>query len=129
MQLDVLLPSGIFSTNQGVTRIVAETRDGSVGFLPRRMDCVAAVVPGILTYQCEGQAEVYVAIDEGVLLKTGQEVRVCVRNAIAGTDLGQLRAAVEREFRQLDAEEQSVRSAEAAIESDFFSRLRKLARD
>jgi F-type H+-transporting ATPase subunit epsilon len=129
MQLEVLLPFGVLSTNAGVTRIVAETRDGSVGFLPRRMDCVAALVPGILTYQCEGQPEVYIAIDEGVLVKTGQDVRVCVRNAIAGTDLGQLRAAVAREFQQLDAEEQSVRAAEAKIESDLIGRLMRLSRE
>jgi F-type H+-transporting ATPase subunit epsilon len=49
-----------------------------------------------------------VAVDEGVLVKTGLDVLVSVRNAISGTDLGQLREAVEREFLNLNEREQSV---------------------
>ena len=48
MHLKVLLPYGIFADQHGVARIVAETRDGSCGLLPRRLDCVAALVPGKL---------------------------------------------------------------------------------
>ena len=44
------------------------------------------------------EGEVYVAVDEGVLIKTGQDVLVSVRNAIVGTDLSQLREAVKEEF-------------------------------
>ena len=51
MQLKVLLPSEIFFENDDVERIVAETREGSFGILPHRLDCVAALAPGILTYQ------------------------------------------------------------------------------
>jgi F-type H+-transporting ATPase subunit epsilon len=39
-----------------------------------------------------------VAVDEGVLVKTGMDVLVSVRRAIGGTDLGQLHEAVEKEF-------------------------------
>ena len=46
------------------------------------------------------------AVDEGVLIKTGPDVLVSVRRAIGGTDLGQLREAVEREFLTLDEHEQ-----------------------
>jgi F-type H+-transporting ATPase subunit epsilon len=126
MNLEVLLPFGIFAKTSGVARIVAETCGGSFGLLPQRLDCVAALVPGILVYQCAAQAEVYVAIDAGVLVKSGRDVLISVRNAIGGTDLGRLRAAVAREFLQLDAQEQSVRSALAKIESGFIRRLASL---
>jgi F-type H+-transporting ATPase subunit epsilon len=91
MNLKVLLPFRIFAEKTGVTRIVAETQEGSFGLLPHRLDCVAALAPGILIYENEAEGEVYVAVDEGVLIKTGLDVLVSVRNAIAGTDLGQLR--------------------------------------
>ena len=91
--------------------------------MPHRLDCVAALAPGILTYEKEGEGEVYVAVDEGVLVKTGVDVLVSVRNAIAGTDLGQLHDAVEREFLNLDEQEQSVRSVMARMESDFIRRV------
>jgi F-type H+-transporting ATPase subunit beta len=51
MNLKVLLPFQVFAEKAGVSRIVAETREGSFGLLPHRLDCVAALVPGILTYQ------------------------------------------------------------------------------
>ena len=123
MHLKVLLPFGIFAEKTGVSRIVAETRQGLFGLLPHRLDCVAAIVPGILIYEDEAEDEVYVAVDEGVLVKTSLEVIVSVRNAIGGTDLGQLREAVEREFMHLNEREQSVRSVMAKIESGFISRL------
>lgn len=123
MNLKVLLPSGIFTEKSGVARIVAETREGSFGLLPHRLDCVAALAPGILIYENETEGEVCVAIDEGVLVKTGLDVFVSVRNAMGGTDLGQLREAVEREFLILNEQEQSVRFVLEKIESSFIRRM------
>jgi F-type H+-transporting ATPase subunit epsilon len=123
MNLKVLLPFQIFAEKTGVVRIVAETHEGSFGLLPHRRDCVAALAPGILTYETEAQGEVYVAVDEGVLVKTGLDVLVSVRNAIGGTDLGQLRDSVEREFMNLNEREQSVRSVMVKMESGFIRRL------
>ena len=125
MNLKILLPFEIFAEKTGVSRIVAETRQGSFGLLPHRLDCVAAIVPGILIYEDQAGDEVYVAVDEGVLVKTGLKVIVSVRNAIGGTDLGQLREAVEREFMHLNEREQSVRSVIKKMESGFIRRLAK----
>ena len=126
MHLKVLLPFQVFAEQTDVTRIVAETREGSFGLLPHRRDCVAALVPGILIYQAESSGEVLVAVDEGVLVKTGMEVLVSVRRAIGGTDLGQLHAAVEKEFLTLDEDEQSVRIAVAKLETGFLRRFATL---
>jgi F-type H+-transporting ATPase subunit epsilon len=123
MNLKILLPFQIFAENKGVSRIVAETREGSFGLLPHRLDCVAALEPGILIYETEEEGEVYVAVDEGVLVKTGQNVLVSVRNAIAGKDLSQLREAVEKEFLTLDESEQRIRSVMAKLESGLVRRL------
>ncbi|MBA7470755.1 ATP synthase epsilon chain [subsurface metagenome] len=123
MNLKVLLPFQIFAEKTDVSRIVAETREGSFGLLPRRLDCVAALAPGILIYETEAEGEVYVAVDEGILVKTGLEVLVSVRNAIGGTDLGQLSEAVEREFLDLNERERRVRSVIARMESGFIRGL------
>jgi F-type H+-transporting ATPase subunit epsilon len=129
MNLRVLLPFQVFAEKTGVSRIVAETRDGSFGLLPHRLDCVAALAPGILTYETTLDGEVFVAVDEGVLVKTGPDVLVSVRRALGGTDLGQLRAAVEREFLTLDAHEQSVRSVLAKMEGELIRRMASLHHD
>jgi F-type H+-transporting ATPase subunit epsilon len=123
MTLKLLLPFQVFTETTGVSRMVAETQAGSFGLLPQRLDCVAALTPGILIYETEAEGEVYVAVDEGVLVKTGPDVLVSVRNAIGGTELGQLREAVEREFLHLDEREQSVRSVLAKMEGDLMRRM------
>ena len=123
MNLKVLLPFQIFAEKTGVCRIVAETHEGSFGLLLHRLDCVAALAPGILIFETKTDGEAYVAVDEGVLVKTGSDVLVSVRNAIAGTNLGQLREAVQREFLHLDEQEKNVRSVLAKMEGDLMRRM------
>jgi len=123
MNLKVLLPFQVFAEKTAVSRIVAETHEGSFGLLPHRLDCLAALTPGILVYQIEAEREEYVAVDEGVLVKSGLDVLVSVRRALGGTDLGQLRALVEKEFLTLDEREKSVRSVMTKLETGFLSRL------
>ena len=129
MNLKILLPFQIFAEKTGVSRIVAETRDGSFGLLPHRLDCVVALAPGILTYETTSDGEVFVAVDEGVLVKTGPDVLVSVRRALVGRDLGRLREAVEREFVTLDEREQSMRTILAKMEGDLIRRMASLHND
>jgi len=126
MNLKVLQPFQVFAEKIGVLRIIAETREGSFGLLPHRLDCVAALPPGILIYETEAEGEVFVAVDEGVLVKTGPDVLVSVRRAIGGTDLGQLREAVEKEVLTLDEHEQSTRTVMAKLETGFLRRFATL---
>ena len=123
MRLKVLLPFQVFTEQEAVTRIVAETYQGSFGILPHRLDCAAALAPGILTYETVAEGEIYLAVDQGVLVKTGTDVFVSVRNAIGGAELDQLREAVEREFLEFDEREKSVRSVMAKLESGFVRRF------
>ena len=123
MHLKVLLPSQIFAEKSAVARIVAETSEGSFGLLPHRLDCVAALAPGILSYQTAAAGEVFVAVDEGVLVKAGDVVRVSVRRALRGTDLGQLRDAVRKDFAAQDAQTLALRTAMAQVEGGFLRRL------
>ena len=129
MNLRILLPFGVFAEKANVSRIVADTSHGSFGLLPHRLDCVAALVPGILTYEATDSGTVYVGIDQGVLVKAGAQVTVSVRRAIGGSDLGQLKAAVEREFLKLDEQERNVRTAVAKMESGLMGRLAEFEND
>lgn len=122
MNLKVLLPSRIFLDLERVSRIVAETRDGSFGLLPHRLDCVAALVPGVLTYTL-GDYTAYLAVDQGVLVKSGADVMVSVRQAIQGTTLSELHETVKREYLSLDRQERDVRAAVARMEGALLGRF------
>lgn len=126
MTLRIFVPSEILAEKIGVTRIVVETLAGSFGLLPHRLDCVAALRPGILTYQTETEGSVYVAVDEGVLAKTGLDVRVSVRRARGGVDLGELRAAVERDYVKLNESQRQLRNVMAQLEAGVLRRFGSL---
>jgi F-type H+-transporting ATPase subunit epsilon len=129
MNLRILLPFGVFAEKADVLRVVADTADGSYGLLPNRLDCVAALLPGILTYEAKDGGTIYVGIDQGVLVKAGAQVTVSVRRAIGGSDLGQLKDAVERDFLKLDEQERNVRTAVAKMESGLMGRLAEFEND
>jgi F-type H+-transporting ATPase subunit epsilon len=126
VRLEILLPYGRFAAIQEVSRIIVMTTAGSFGLLPQRLDCAAVLTPGLLSYTTTEAAEAHIAVDTGVLIKTGAEVLVCVRHAIAGADLGGLRAAVEREFLNLTEQERAARATLAQLESGLIRRLLEL---
>jgi F-type H+-transporting ATPase subunit epsilon len=112
--------------NRGVRRIVAEGPHGHFGMLPGHVDFVSELVPGILLYETKEGAERFVAVNSGTLVKCGNEVRVAVRGAVEGDDLGALRARVEAEFQQRDEEERDARAALARLEASMIRRFRDL---
>jgi F-type H+-transporting ATPase subunit epsilon len=109
-----------------VRRIVAEGPDGHFGMLPGHVDFVAELVPGILLYETEEGAERFVAVNSGTLVKCGEEVRVAVRGAVEGDDLGALRALVAADFRRRDEDEREARAALARLEVSMIRRFRDL---
>lgn len=130
MKLKILLPFKIFLETGKVRRIVAETNQGFIGIWPHRLDFVAELVPGILTYEAEdGSGEVMVAVDEGIMVKAGDEVFVSVRNAVGGADLGRLQDVIREEFLRIDAQEIDTRSVLARLESGFVRRYSEFHRE
>jgi F-type H+-transporting ATPase subunit epsilon len=122
MHLKILLPSRVFAALTDVSGVVAETEEGSFGLLDQRLDCVAALVPGILSYRIP-TGEVYLAVDAGVLVKIGPEVLVSVRHAIAGSDLAALQDNVRRDFLAVNEEQRVVRQAIALMVNSFITRF------
>ncbi len=123
MNLKILLPFCIFVQETGLKSIVAETGAGSLGILPRRLDCVTALSPGILVYTTADDREVFVAVDGGILIKAGSDVLVSVRNAVRGRDLDDLQKTVEQDFMVLDQSEKDIRLVMSKMESTFLQKL------
>jgi F-type H+-transporting ATPase subunit epsilon len=122
MQLKILLPTEILLEEE-VTKVNAEGQNGSFCLLPRHIDFVAALSPGLFSYEDTEGEEVFLALDEGVLVKQGNQVFVSTRNAVQGPELGMLRRTVEEKFMVLDDREKTARSAIAKIEASFVRRF------
>ena len=129
MQLQVLLPFKVFGSYEAIESIVLETPAGAFGLLPHRRDCVAELEPGILTYTAQGQKPSYMAIDEGVIVKNGQQVWVSVRNAHTDVDLEALKETVKTVFLSLTEQEREVRAVLARLESGFMRGFKELKYD
>lgn len=127
MNLKVLLPSRVL-LDEPADRIVAEAANGSFCLLPRHRDFATALVPGLLEFTSDrDQSAVFLAVDEGLLVKFGSDVFVSTRHAVRGDDLGSLRSIVAQDFVQLDERERAARTALARLEADFARRFLALS--
>lgn len=122
MRLKLLLPSQIL-IDEPVQKIIAEGKDGSFCLEPRHVDFVSALKPGLLQFIDENGQEVFVAMDEGILVKCADEVMVSAYNAVRGDDLATLKDTVEHRFRQMDESERIARSALARLEAGVVRRF------
>ena len=121
MRLKVWVPSEVFLDEEAI-KVKAEAENGWFCILPRHIDFVAALVPGILCYQQPGKAPEYLAVDRGILVKCGPDLTVSTRNAVRGAP-GELKDAVKKQFRAQREKEQASRLFEAKLESDLVRRL------
>jgi F-type H+-transporting ATPase subunit epsilon len=121
VKLLILQPSEIF-LDTPVSKVVGEGPAGSFAILPRHIDMATALVPGIMTYESDRGKENFLALDSGILVKQGEQVRVATRMAIRG-ELGFLRKEVENMINEVDDREKMTRSAVARLEASFVRRF------
>ena len=124
MQLKVLLPTEV-AIDRKVDKIIAESDRGYFCLLPRHIDIVAPLVPGLLSFTCNGE-ETFLAIDSGFLIKCDRDVWIATSRAVCSSNLETLRQAVAQEFVQLDDREKQTRSALARLEAATIRRFQEI---
>lgn len=128
MILKVLAPTHVV-VDEEVAKVVAEGEHGSFCLLPRHVDFLAALVPGLLAFVDAAGREQFAAVDEGILVKRGEEILVSTRQAVRGADLVQLRSMVREQFATLDDRERAAKSATAKLEASFLRSYLELAEE
>lgn len=127
MRMKILLPTEIL-IDKVVLKIVAEAENGSFCLLPRHVGFVTALVPGVVSYVLPNGREEFAAVDKGILVKCGPEVRISTSNGALGSHLGVLRTIIEDEYKLLDDRERKARSAVARLEASLVRRFLELER-
>ncbi len=125
MRLRVIVPEQIL-LDTPITRLVAEAGNGSFGLLPRHVDFVTALVPGVIEYVLLDGEVRFLGSDEGILVKSGRDVLVSVRGCSMGASLEELRPLVQARFVHLDTRERAARTALARLEAEVARRFVKL---
>lgn len=121
MNLKIFLPAEIF-LDMEVDKVVGESPAGSFCLLPRHIDYLTALVPGILSYASSAGEEFFLALDGGILVKQQNRIRIATNRAVKGA-LGQLQVEVESMLSELDDREKSTRAALARLEAGFLRRF------
>jgi F-type H+-transporting ATPase subunit epsilon len=109
-----------------VEKATVRGREGSRTYLPRHIDFVTAMVPSVMSWQPVDGEEQFAAVDEGILVKTGDELLVSTVYAVHGPKLGQLRETVEEQFDQRGEREKTARTALAKLEASIVRRFMEL---
>jgi len=125
LKLKVLLPAEVL-LDEEVEKVTAEAENGFFTLLPRHVDFVAALVPGIFSYQTTSGAEYFLALDEGILVKQGDQVYVSAARAMPGENLDQLQDTVENELKVLNENEKKARTVMSRLEADTLRRFTRM---
>ncbi|WP_305909490.1 F0F1 ATP synthase subunit epsilon [Methylomarinum sp. Ch1-1] len=125
MRLKLLLPSHVL-IDEPVQKVIAQGGNGSFCLEPRHVDFVSELAPGLLQFVDADGQEVFVAVDEGVLVKCADEVMISAYNAVRGEDLETLKDTVEHRFRQLNEGERIARSALSRLEAGVVRRFTQM---
>lgn len=124
MHLHVVTPGSVV-VDASADKVSTEAVNGSFTLLPRHIDMVTALVPGLLTYVLDG-VERLVAIDGGVLVKRDRSVRVATGEAIPGDDAADLQRVLSASLEDSREAERRTRAAIAHLETDAIRRLMEL---
>ena len=121
MKLTIYLPSEIF-LDTTAKKIVGESPTGSFGILPKHIDLVTALVPGILRYLPETGVDAFIALKGGILVKQQERVAIATQMAVGG-ELGLLKETVDRFIHEVDEREKQAQTALARLEAGFIRRF------
>ena len=125
MNLKILLPAEVLLEEE-VEKVTAEAENGFFTILPRHVDFVSALVPSIFTYVTSGGSEHYLALDEGILVKQGDQLYVSAARAVAGESLEVLQETVESELKVLGESEKKSRAVMSRLEAETLRRFTRL---
>jgi len=122
MKLAILLPSRTV-VDREVAKVTAEAPNGFFCLLPRHVDFTTAIVPGIVAFTTPEGEEIFVAVDEGILVKQSATVRISTRNAVMGEALGRLNERVSQQFKNRDERQKRAFRAMNRIQAGFVRRF------
>ena len=119
MRLQTLTPSGIV-VDEKISRIRFDALDGSFTFLPKHADFATIIVPGLVSFEiAEGKKagqEIYMACDNGMLVKANKTVLLSVRRAVISENLAELSRTISEEFKKDEENRKAVNVAMARLE-------------
>ena len=111
--------------DEEVDKITAPGAEGSFQILPKHIDVVWTLQPGILILTKDNKNK-YFAIHKGVLVKEADVVYVSSFQAIKGDSLDDLNKALTENFKTLDEHEKQAQKILVKLETDTIRRFMEI---
>jgi len=127
MQVVIHTPQRLLFAGQA-EHLYAVAENGSFGLLPNHSDFVTALQPSVLIVREPGPKELFFVVDEGLLVKQNEQVKIAVRRGLYGENLDSLNQALAQTFAELDEDERKARSAMSRLEASVVRRFAELGR-
>lgn len=108
-----------------VDKITAPGVEGSFQILPKHIDIVYTLQPGILVLS-KGDKNEFFAIDKGVLVKKDNVVHVSSFKAIRGDSLESLNEELTKNFKNLNDREKKAQKVLIKLETDTIKRFMEI---
>lgn len=118
MKIKIILPNATLLDEQA-DKITAPGADGFFQILPKHIDFVSSLNPGILSVYSNEQVEYY-AVNQGFLVKQKDVVYISCLQAVKGTSLETLSRTVSENFKQLGEKEKKTNEILIKLEADML---------
>jgi F-type H+-transporting ATPase subunit epsilon len=127
MNLKIAVPKRVL-VDEEAQKVAAEAANGSFVILPRHIDFVTVLVPGILSYVSGDGRESFMAVDEAILVKCGDQVSVSAMDAVKSESLETLHRTLQEQFLARDERERKSRTVLTRLETTVARRFMEMTK-
>jgi len=112
-----------------IQKITIEGIEGFRTLLPKHMDFITALKPGIMTYMTQDSQIQYLACNQGLCVKCGDTVSISTPWAIISDNLSHLKIRIKQAFQEMEQERKEVGVSLARLEIGLTKGLMQLRQE
>lgn len=121
MRVRLVIPGKTY-LDEYMDKITAPGKEGSFQILPKHIDVVASLQPGILILT-KDKKDRFFAINQGVLVKEDDLIHISCFQVIEGASLSKLQDTISKNFEILDEKEKRLKQILKKLEADTLIRF------
>ncbi|MBR2141239.1 MAG: hypothetical protein IJ853_02685 [Rickettsiales bacterium] len=129
LNLRIYIPDKLF-LEEVVVKVSVLGKEGFYTILPNHLDYVSSFEDGIIFFKKQTEENVFIGVNQGVLVKCGREIQVSTFNAVYGGNTIEelknvLKSSIKRE-NELISIEKKIKTSLKNIEFELFRKIKTL---
>ena len=124
MRVRLVIPGKTY-LDEDMDKVTAPGKEGLFQILPKHIDMVSSLQPGILVLTKESKDR-YFAINEGVLVKEHNLIHISCFQVMEGASLDKLQETISDNFKILNEKEKRLKQILTKLEADTLIRFMEM---